>query len=94
MSTAASRPSRSHGRGRPGCWRRNGGCRKTLAVERAASDGYDAWRAARVAGGVKGNRVGGPTKPYEPPEEPAGKINVTDPDSRNVKTSARLGAGL
>ena len=56
------------------------------AVERAASDGYDAWRAARVAGGVKGNRVGGPTKPYEPPEEPAGKINVTDLDSRNVKS--------
>jgi transposase len=57
-----------------------------LAVERAASEGYDAWRAERVAGGVKGNRVGGPTKPYEPPAEPAGKINVTDPDSRNVKS--------
>jgi hypothetical protein len=57
-----------------------------LAVERAASEGYEAWRAERVAGGVKANRVGGPTKPYEPPAEPVGKINVTDPDSRNVKS--------
>jgi transposase len=57
-----------------------------LAVERAASEGYDAWRAERVAGGVKANRVGGPSKPYEPPVEPPGKINVTDPDSRNVKS--------
>ena len=35
---------------------------------------------------MKANRVGGPTKPYEPPAEPVGKINVTDPDSRNVKS--------
>lgn len=56
-----------------------------LAVEQAASEGYDAWRADRVTRGVKGNRVGGPSKPYAPPAEPAGKINVTDPDSRNVK---------
>jgi hypothetical protein len=27
-----------------------------------------------------------PPKPYQPPEQPAGKINLTDPDSRNVKT--------
>ncbi|MGH3267033.1 MAG: transposase, partial [Trebonia sp.] len=53
-----------------------------LAVEQAASEGYDQWRAQRVAAGVKGNRVGGPSKPYEPPAEPVGKINVTDPDSR------------
>jgi hypothetical protein len=57
-----------------------------LAVERAASEGYDVWRAERVAGGVKANRVGGPSKPYEPPVKPVGKINVTDPDSRNVKS--------
>ncbi len=31
-------------------------------------------------------RFGAPSKPYRPPETPAGKINVTDPDSRNVKT--------
>ena len=58
-----------------------------LGIERAANDAYDQWRAARAAGGVPANRIGGPTKPYQPPEEPAGKINVTDPDSRNVKTT-------
>ena len=25
-------------------------------------------------------------KPYEPPATPAGKVNVTDPDSKNLKT--------
>lgn len=33
-----------------------------------------------------GRRFGSPAKPYTPPPEPVGKINVTDPDSRNVKT--------
>jgi hypothetical protein len=33
-----------------------------------------------------GRRFGGPPKPYQPPETPAGKINLTDLDSRNVKT--------
>jgi hypothetical protein len=33
-----------------------------------------------------GRRFGGGSKPYQPPETPAGKVNVTDPDSRNVKT--------
>jgi transposase len=57
-----------------------------LAVESSASAGYDAWRAQRAATGVKGHRMGGPPKPYDPPMEPTGKINVTDPDSRNVKS--------
>src|SRR3954466_12795506 len=33
-----------------------------------------------------GRRFGRPPNPYRPPATPAGKINVTDPDSRNVKT--------
>ena len=33
-----------------------------------------------------GRRFGGPPKPYQPPEQPQGKINLTDLDSRNVKT--------
>ena len=33
-----------------------------------------------------GRRFGRPPKPYQPPARPAGKINITDPDSRNVKT--------
>jgi hypothetical protein len=34
-----------------------------------------------------GRRFGRPPNPYRPPDAPAGKINLTDPDSRNVKTS-------
>jgi hypothetical protein len=33
-----------------------------------------------------GRRFGGPPKPYQPREQPQGKINRTDLDSRNVKT--------
>jgi hypothetical protein len=29
--------------------------------------------------------LGGGSKPYQPPEVPAGKVNVTDPDSKNLK---------
>jgi hypothetical protein len=56
-----------------------------LAVERATGESYDSWHAAQAAAGVKGYWVR--PKPYEPSAEPAGKINVTDPDSRNVKTT-------
>jgi hypothetical protein len=31
-------------------------------------------------------RFGGPPTPYTPPTTPQGKVNVSDPDSRNVKT--------
>ena len=34
-------------------------------------------------------KVGGPTKPYTPPEVPAGEVNVTDPDSRRMKGNRR-----
>jgi transposase len=54
-------------------------------VECRANDDYGAYRAR---GRMKdGRRFGRPPDPYRPPETPAGKINVTDPDSRNVKTS-------
>lgn len=33
-----------------------------------------------------GRRFGAPPNPYQPPDTPAGKVNVSDPDSRNVKT--------
>jgi hypothetical protein len=33
-----------------------------------------------------GRRFGSPPKPYTPPEQPAGRINVTDPDSWTLKT--------
>src|SRR5215213_5984197 len=56
-----------------------------LDVECRANAAYEAYRAR---GRMKdGRRFGRPPDPYRPPATPAGKINLTDPDSRNVKTS-------
>ena len=55
-----------------------------LEVESGANAAYEAYRARGVM--KDGRRFGGPPKPYQPPDRPAGKINLTDPDSRNVKT--------
>jgi transposase len=55
-------------------------------VECRANEAYEDYR--RHGRMKNGRRLGAhsPPKPYEPPERPEGKINVTDPDSRNVKT--------
>jgi transposase len=55
-----------------------------LWAECQANDAYEAYRARGVM--RDGRRFGGPPKTYEPPATPSGKSNVTDPDSRNVKT--------
>jgi transposase len=55
-----------------------------LAVERTANEAYEHYRAH--GRDTQGRRLGRPPKSYEPPETPAGKINTTDLDSRNVKT--------
>ena len=34
-------------------------------------------------------KLGGPTKPYTPPDLPAGEVNLTDPDSRRMKGNRR-----
>src|SRR5215218_7636193 len=56
-----------------------------LDVECRANTAYEAYRARGVM--KDGRRFGRPPDAYQPPAIPAGKINVTDPDSRNVKTS-------
>jgi hypothetical protein len=66
---------------------RLGLCRERLVedwqTEHRANSAYEAYRAR---GRMKdGRRFGGPPKPYTPPAQPAGKINLTDPDSRNMK---------
>src|SRR3954447_18537066 len=54
-------------------------------TECRANAAYEAYRAG---GRMKdGRRFGRPPDPYQPPAMPAGVINLTDPDSRNVKTS-------
>jgi transposase len=55
-----------------------------LEVECAANTAYEAYRVRGVM--KNGRRMGAPPKPYQPPATPTGKVNVTDPDSRNVKT--------
>ena len=55
-----------------------------LWAECRANAAYEAYRARGVM--RDGRRFGGGPKPYQPPETPAGKVNITDPDSRNVKT--------
>jgi hypothetical protein len=59
---------------------------ENLAAERAANDAYEHFRAN--GRDKQGRRLSSnPPKPYEPPEEPAGMINTTDPDSRNMQTA-------
>jgi transposase len=57
-----------------------------LETECRANEAYEAYRARGLM--RNGRRLGShsPPKPYSPPRTPAGKINTTDPDSRNVKT--------
>jgi Transposase DDE domain len=44
---------------------------------------YEAYRARGVM--RDGRRFGAPPKPHTPPAQPEGKINLTDPDSKNMK---------
>jgi len=55
-----------------------------LEVERTANEAYEHYR--EHGRDKQGRRLGHPPKPFKPPETPAGKINTTDLDSRNVKT--------
>ena len=54
------------------------------SVECQANAAYEAYRARGLM--QDGRRFGRPPKPYEPPAIPTGTVNVTDPDSRNLKT--------
>ena len=59
--------------------------REDLAVERESNPAYEEWRARGVAADGSRRMAPGTVKPYVPPEEPAGKVNTTDPDSKNLK---------
>ena len=51
-----------------------------LGAERAGNEAYEAYRQR---GRMRdGRRFGRPPNAYQPPEVPAGKVNITDPDSR------------
>src|SRR5918992_579657 len=54
-------------------------------TECQANAAYEAYRARGVD--KNGKKFGRPPKAFEPPSAPEGKINLSDLDSRNVKTS-------
>jgi transposase len=68
-------------------------CRRRLRqdweLERHVVTGHAAWHAAGIASDGSRRMTGARhnIKPYPLPPEPAGKLNVTDPDSRNLKTT-------
>jgi hypothetical protein len=51
-----------------------------LGAERAGHDAYEDYRAENRD--KLGRRLSTAPKPYSPPEVPAGKVNITDPDSK------------
>jgi transposase len=57
-----------------------------LAAERKGNEAYEQWRARGVSADGHRRMAPGTVKPYQPPDTPAGKVNITDPDSREVKT--------
>ena len=56
-----------------------------LAAERAGNEAFEHHRV--VGRDAQGRRLAGTPTPYQPPEMPAGKVNVTDPDSKLIKAS-------
>src|SRR3954451_15847719 len=66
-----------------------------LDADRAANAAYERWRAHGVAADGSRRMAPGMVKPFELPEMPTGLMNVTDPDSRVVRTAGPAGdAGL
>jgi hypothetical protein len=63
--------------------------RQDWQLERHVVTEHAAWHAAGIASDGSRRMVGARhnIKPYPLPPEPAGKVNVTDPDSRNLKTT-------
>ena len=59
------------------------------ALERKVITEHAAWHARGIASDGSRRMAGARAliKPYPLPDQPAGKINVTDPDSRNLKTT-------
>ena len=58
-----------------------------LAVEVQANAAYEGWRERGVAS--DGRPFGVRPKPYTPPSTPEGSINITDPDSRVMRTKGQ-----
>src|SRR3954447_5074931 len=81
---AAGKPVASSRRGRLREAKRR--LEEELESECRANAAYEAYRARGVAADGSRRMAPGTVKPYTPPAVPQGKVNTTDPDSRNVKT--------
>src|SRR5918912_627888 len=64
---------------------------RELDADRAANAAYEHWRAHGVAADGSRRMAPGMVKPFELPEVPTGLMNVTDPDSRVVRTQGQPG---
>jgi transposase len=62
-----------------------------LDADHAANAAYEHWRAHGVAADGSRRMAPGMVKPFELPELPTGLMNVTDPDSRVVRTQGQPG---
>ena len=62
-----------------------------LEVEHQANTAYEAYRARGVM--KDGRPFGARPKPHRPPDQPQGKVNMTDHDSRLMKTVGRAMQG-
>jgi hypothetical protein len=58
-------------------------------VEIRANQAYEAWWAARAAGGIPGQKLGMPPRPFTPSLLPEGVMNKTDHDSRMMRTQGQ-----
>src|SRR4051812_43665882 len=63
-----------------------------LRTECAANAAYEAYRARGVM--KNGRRFGSPPKPYQPPEQPTGKINGCLELTHTIALTAQIAAGL
>ena len=59
---------------------------RELDVDHASNAAYEAWRARGVAADGSHRMAPGMVKAYQPPVAPQGLVNVTDHDSRVVRT--------
>jgi transposase len=62
-----------------------------LEVERRANAAYEHYRA--TARDKLGRRLSRGPNPYEPPEVPEGRVNITDPDSKSLPVSFGFAQG-
>src|SRR3954470_18537336 len=62
-----------------------------LDADRAANAAYEHWRAHGIAADGSRRMAPGTVKPFDLPAVPTGLMNVTDPDSRVVRTQGQPG---